>query len=1307
MAKGKSDLTVNLDVNADQARAAIDGLWDDVVKGVVEQKRKLEKALGSESKIVTQVVVETDPSSGKEIVKVLEKEIFPITDKLVKQYEKLNATQEGSLTKLRQQVNQAKQVRDSLASTITTVDQYGKKVQVANSEWVKANERVIVLSKALQQAGASNFWDRLKVNLNFDSFLALGQGISQTVNIFQSLAIVIQQVTGTINTFTNALKQIQSINLSFEAIGQGSAGAATALAESSRIALNLGVDLKTTREGFQKLSPAVLAAGGSIDDVSKITQTLSSRFAVYGKSADEAKRITNGIIQAFGKGKLQAEELNQQISEADPAFRTDLASALRVSSSALNELVKNGELTADVLITTLPLLDKSAVVYGKLGDSALDSVAALAKGDATIQQVQSRIQSLNQLSLEAFATQFKGLTGTILGIEAAFADFFSALSKSEIIKTIGLALQAVGQTIVVTVNLILSLVNAFVQALNPILSVVNAFLRLEIVLNTLSVLIGVFAASKLASFIGATIAATTALKAKIAAVLGLSAAQTTATASTTAFNVAQLATGSGITSLISTLGSFSQKALGAFTTPITPIKSFKAGIDSVIERSKVLNAAYSGAGTAAVQRYARTGGEGMSEFGKKVAAARQEIDAKKGAVAGLGGSVKDLIKGFGAFALVSAAVFAVAQAFNTYLEVTKAARDETERAKKTIEDQNDALRLLGVNVKESAGSFQETADRIGVFNAAIDKLKLTYQSLPAPIRAVLNVLSPLGAALNTATAEESSLRVETEATLSSFDQFKQKTGTVISEFEKFAQASDGSAASQIKLNNAYTAAVAPIDANIAAYKSRITALEQSKFQDENARLAAQTQINVLKGLVGQLQAQRSELNNVANAYGIVTTAANSNTDALGAQAEKSKALAEEIKKINQPRIDELKEQLKTEVEAIEAQKEKVKEKYEAEKVLLEERKEALSDSYEVEKVRLEDLKLKTQEKYDAEIKAIEKVRDAENDAYDARIKALQADSPAERRLQELEIAELRKTAAQGETEQERLRAQAQLDRIAKEQQIDQIKEEQAANDRRREEQLKAKQEERENALKRLEEERRQAEREHRAKMEGILDQIASNTKSQKKEEAELDEQILQKRKEFLPEIERLEGEIKKAIDNSREAQKLFNTATGEQVVEQDKVRRKLLEQKQILEDMAKIKLPKFGAFAGGPITGGTRTVVNELGKEAFLSSSGKLSWINAPAWGEWTAPGSGTIIPAHIAAGLNIPSGGASIGRGAGAAVSASRGSNPIARALGAIANSAGGGRVTNNVTIQSANPTQSASDILVTMTKIKRNRYR
>ena len=123
------------------------------------------------------------------------------------------------------------------------------------------------------------------------------------------------------------------------------------------------------------------------------------------------------------------------------------------------------------------------------------------------------------------------------------------------------------------------------------------------------------------------------------------------------------------------------------------------------------------------------------------------------------------------------------------------------------------------------------------------------------------------------------------------------------------------------------------------------------------------------------------------------------------------------------------------------------------------------------------------------------------------------------------------------------------------------------------------------------------------------------------------------------------------------------------------------------------------AFAGGPVSGGEMRTVNELGKEAFLSASGKLSMINAPAWGEWRAPSSGTIIPAHLTKQLDIPTGGINLNKSPGANANVGRAVRTVQGAMGDVFN--------QNVTVQAANPVQAANNIMVEMTRLKRRKFR
>lgn len=193
---------------------------------------------------------------------------------------------------------------------------------------------------------------------------------------------------------------------------------------------------------------------------------------------------------------------------------------------------------------------------------------------------------------------------------------------------------------------------------------------------------------------------------------------------------------------------------------------------------------------------------------------------------------------------------------------------------------------------------------------------------------------------------------------------------------------------------------------------------------------------------------------------------------------------------------------------------------------------------------------------------------------------------------------------------------------------------------------------------------------------------------------------------------------KKAVDDSSDA---LRTQIG--VVKDLTAQTRLLEQQAIRAAAAMQKVANKEASSssgssrgegqaafrasGGPVTGGSTYTVNELGKEAFLSAQGRLSMINAPSWGSWTAPGKGTVIPAHLTSQLNIPTGGINLNNAASGnamMASANQGAGSIVRAIKSAM--MGGDNITNNVTVQSDNTTKTASDMLVSMTRLRRRRY-
>jgi len=432
VAKGDLQYQVGFDVDLGE----IQRLQRALAAGGEQAAKDFNAALGGT--VTKQIVFETraDGNGVKQLIAV-EKERLSVADAYVSKLNQIQKIEAGSVTSLRQQVNQAKQARDEIAKYATAIGPLGGQVNTVTAAWAAQNTKVAQLQRSLDEATASGFWDRAKTGLNAGGLINFANGLTQITNGLQSASIVVGQIAGSINGLVNALGDLQSFALAFKAVGQGAGGAGLALAESSRIALGLGVDLKTVRQGFQQLTPVVLNAGGTIGEVSNVVEALSSRFAAFGISGDRARRVTNGVIQAFAKGRLQAEELTQQISEADPAFKTDFAGALKVTVAQLEQLVKAGEITGDVLLKTLPKIGKSALLFGNLGTSAVDAANSLGKTGVTVDQVRSKINTISQLSFEEFAKSIEPVLVGFLRFGAIITDSLSRISKLQGIDALG------------------------------------------------------------------------------------------------------------------------------------------------------------------------------------------------------------------------------------------------------------------------------------------------------------------------------------------------------------------------------------------------------------------------------------------------------------------------------------------------------------------------------------------------------------------------------------------------------------------------------------------------------------------------------------------------------------------------------------------------------------------------------------------------------------------------------------------------------------------------------------------------------
>ena len=307
--------------------------------------------------------------------------------------------------------------------------------------------------------------------------------------------------------------------------------------------------------------------------------------------------------------------------------------------------------------------------------------------------------------------------------------------------------------------------------------------------------------------------------------------------------------------------------------------------------------------------------------------------------------------------------------------------------------------------------------------------------------------------------------------------------------------------------------------------------------------------------------------------------------------------------------------------------------------------------------------------------------------------------PAGRALARLKREELEYTARTGKelkghissTEKRKLEARATLEQMEKQEQAAKLQQQIAVernNIERQKAEMQAAELEMQQEMKEIDRARTEAIGKHKIAIQDLNTSIKSLT------------DVLGGN--LAPNWEEIEGLINESARETGQvdsATKTLNSTISETIGEYNTILGQLEEMAIRIRNMPKVQTGAQGAFSGGPVSGGDVRTVNELGKEAFLSASGKLSMINAPAWGEWRAPSTGTIIPAHLTKQLDIPTGGININKTAGAGAG-------VGSAMRVI-QAAGGDTFNQNVTVQADNPVQAANNIMVNMLRQRRMRRR
>src|SRR5690606_11806388 len=111
----------------------------------------------------------------------------------------------------------------------------------------------------------------------------------------------------------------------------------------AQITEDYGAAIVTTTERYTKFLAAAKQSNVSLNDTEEIFGTMTKAAGALGLKTHELEGIFLALEQMLSKGKVTTEELRRQLGERLPGAFGIMASALNVSTSELDRMLRAGE----------------------------------------------------------------------------------------------------------------------------------------------------------------------------------------------------------------------------------------------------------------------------------------------------------------------------------------------------------------------------------------------------------------------------------------------------------------------------------------------------------------------------------------------------------------------------------------------------------------------------------------------------------------------------------------------------------------------------------------------------------------------------------------------------------------------------------------------------------------------------------------------------------------------------------------------------------------------------------------------------
>jgi len=183
-------------------------------------------------------------------------------------------------------------------------------------------------------------------------------------------------VAGGAQASFSAAKEYEQLDIAMTAAFGSQQAANREMEYAENVAKKYALDIMSVGEGWSKISYAAKMSNMPIEKARQMFEDLAVSSRAFGLSADDTKGAMRAVIQMMGKGKVNAEDLRQQLAERIPAAIPMLAKSMGITIAELEKQMKKGLVPAEKLVGMFSLMASDVKGSGALNKSLKSMGAA-------------------------------------------------------------------------------------------------------------------------------------------------------------------------------------------------------------------------------------------------------------------------------------------------------------------------------------------------------------------------------------------------------------------------------------------------------------------------------------------------------------------------------------------------------------------------------------------------------------------------------------------------------------------------------------------------------------------------------------------------------------------------------------------------------------------------------------------------------------------------------------------------------------------------------------------------------------------